>query len=120
MSASGQKPHEISALMVARAAIHALCIERGSTDGYRDVFETINKALPAASAGSQEPAPADDLQDRYDAAVDALTAIRDHGKTDEFPCHAIFKGDCEDTMRETARATLAWLASGVTEKGDGQ
>jgi hypothetical protein len=71
----------------------------------------------SASAGSQEPAPADDLQDRYDAAVDALTAIRDHGKTPEFPCHAMFKGDCEDTMRETARAMLAWLSSGDGTEG---
>jgi hypothetical protein len=55
------------------------------------------------------------LQDRYDAAVDALTAIRDHGKTPEFPCHAMFKGDCEDTMRETARSVLAGLLS----SGDG-
>lgn len=44
--------------------------------------------------------------DETEQLRDALTAIRDHGKSDEFPCHAIFKGDCGDTMREIARAAL--------------
>lgn len=48
-----------------------------------------------------------ELEAERDQALDALTAIRDHGKTDEFPCHAMFEGDCEDVMREVARAALS-------------
>lgn len=34
-----------AALLAARKAIHDLCLERGSTEGYRDVFAQINVAL---------------------------------------------------------------------------
>ena len=36
----------VGALEQARDAIHALCLERGSTDGYGTVFEAINSHLP--------------------------------------------------------------------------
>lgn len=39
-------------------------------------------------------------------AEEALRAIRDHGKTDEFPCHAIADKDCIDVLREIARSAL--------------
>jgi hypothetical protein len=34
-----------AALIEAREAIHNLCLERGSTEGYRFTFQTINGAL---------------------------------------------------------------------------
>lgn len=36
-----------AALLQARAVIHRLCVERGSTDGYEAVFAVINEALDA-------------------------------------------------------------------------
>lgn len=40
--------------------------------------------------------------------AEALREIRDHGKTDEFPCHDFAGGaDCVDLMQERARAALA-------------
>lgn len=35
----------LAALATAREAIHALCLERGSTDGYNAAFAAINSAL---------------------------------------------------------------------------
>jgi hypothetical protein len=46
-------------LTMARDAIHRLCLERGSTEGYANVFARINgllRAEPATRRGSVEPA----------------------------------------------------------------
>lgn len=48
---------------------------------------------------------------------EALRIIRDHGQTDDLPCHAIVDGDCVDFMRETARATLAALQQNHKPEG---
>jgi hypothetical protein len=42
------------ALIAARDALHRLCLERGSTDGYGVAFERINAALAATPRGAVE------------------------------------------------------------------
>lgn len=45
--------------------------------------------------------------------VFALREIRDHGRTDEFPCHGFSGGqNCVYLMRERARAALSSLDAG--------
>lgn len=40
----------LAALVSARVALHALCLERESTDGFGATFEAINAALLLRSA----------------------------------------------------------------------
>jgi hypothetical protein len=41
----GEGPPLHETLLEARAALHRLCLERGSTDGYRAIFAALNAAL---------------------------------------------------------------------------
>lgn len=41
----------VGALLVARAALHVLCRERGSTDGYGSVFDQINAEITRLGGG---------------------------------------------------------------------
>lgn len=45
-----------------------------------------------------------------DVLRQALEEIRDHGKVETYPCHALADADCIDVMRERARAALAHVA----------
>ena len=68
------------ALVEARKALHALCLERGSTDGYAAIFAQINHALAevaATSTSRQSP-----LNRGGDASTLAATSTQQNGGTD--------------------------------------
>lgn len=54
-------------LVLARDALHRLCLERGSTDGYGDVFAAINEAL------ASRPSP---TADEVEALISAVARPR--------------------------------------------
>lgn len=43
----------VDLLREARDAIHALCLERGSTDGYADLMSRLSARLPSTTSGGQ-------------------------------------------------------------------
>ncbi len=93
---------QVAALLTARQALHGLCRERGTTDGYRAAFDELNRAIESIPA-----AVTDEIVERAARAMYA----EDPGAWDRLP------ENWRDLHRTRARAALA--AAFSTEATDG-
>ena len=75
-------------------------------DASPHVEAKILRAIAAEALDGREATEDDALASQLWGAVEALEAIRDHGKVEGHECWALHQGDCAEVFQEIARSTL--------------